>query len=135
MIIILIKKNIIISKNIICKYHPEKNIEYYCFNFNEYLCSACLIFMNSENVAKHKDHIILWIENINEFNLGKIIEEYKTLSDIKNGSDNNASFNKMKVQELRENQKIINDIFYNIKLKLKTKFSKKINKWKKLWIY
>ena len=120
----------IIPKNIICKYHPEKNVEFYCFNCNEYLCSKCLIFLVSANVDKHKGHIILSIDKINEFNLGKIIEEYKTLLDIKNGSEKNDSFYKMKSHELGINQKMINVTIYHIKLKLEEKYVKKIKEMK-----
>ena len=124
------KESIIIPKNIICKYHSEKNVEYYCFDCNEYLCSKCLIFLNSENVAKHKKHIILSIDDLNEFNLGKIIEEYKNLSDIKKDSDKESSFFNLKIQEIGINKKMINEIFNSIRLELESKYSKKVNEMK-----
>ena len=122
----------IIPKNIICKYHAGKNVEYYCFDCNEYLCSDCLIFMNSANVAKHKSHIILSIDNLNEFNLGKIIDEYKILSDLKNGTDKDSTFYKKKIHEIGINQKMIKDIIDSIRQKIETKYIKKINEMKNI---
>ena len=70
-----------------CKDHPNKYIEYICFNCNEYLCSESLLIFNKESVNKHNNHIIISLEDVNKFKLYNIIKEYQSLREKKNKLD------------------------------------------------
>ena len=110
-----------------CKYHPNKNTEYICFNCNDYLCPDCLVFFNKENVEKHTNHIILSNEEINEYNLKNIIDEYKILKDKYNKLDSDVINYKINIKEIEIYKKRINDIIDSIKEQIKIKFQKKEN--------
>ena len=109
-----------------CKFHPNRKIEYMCLTCGEYLCSECLIFFNKENVAKHTNHIILSNEQINEFNLNKVIKEYKLLYDKKNNLDKNITNYDLTIKEIQIRKKRVNDVIDSIKHHLQSKYSKKI---------
>ena len=101
-----LNKNDMMIKSEFCKYHPEKVVEYVCVNCCENLCAECLLFFNKKNVAKHAEHIILSNEEINQFNLDKIIKEYKTLLNFKLNINNNKNKFNLDLKDL-ESRKII----------------------------
>ena len=109
-----------------CKFHPRQTLEYLCINCKEYLCSECLLFFNKKNVIKHKDHIILSKEQINEFNLNEIIKEYKNLSDLKINIDKNIVNYKLFIIEIEILKRIGNDSLESIKNDLSKKYIKKL---------
>ena len=122
------KKNIINNEINInsCKYHPKKNVEYICINCCENLCSECLLFFNKKNVAKHSEHKIISYIEINEFNLDKIIKEYKVLSDFKLNINNNKNKYILDLKEIEILKNGEEYIFDYIKTQTICNYNKKI---------
>ena len=108
-----------------CKSHPNKDTEYICVNCHEYLCPECLVFFNKDNITKHSTHIILSNEQINEYDLIKIIEEYKILKDKYNNLNMDINHYKINIKEIEISKKRINDIIDSIKEQLKERYLKK----------
>ena len=119
------KKSKIIKKDI-CKYHPEKIVEYTCLNCCENLCSECLLFFNKKNVVKHMDHIILSNEEINEFDLEKIIKEYKVLTNLKMNIKKNKDNFCLVLKEIEIRKKEENYVLDLIKSQTVVNYNKKI---------
>lgn len=110
-----------------CKYHPNKNTEYFCLNCYEYLCPECLVFFNKDNVARHSNHIILSNEEINEYDLKKILDEFKILKSKYNKLYMDNNHYRINIKEIEISKKRMNDIIDSIKEKLKEKYKKKEN--------
>ena len=115
-----------------CEEHPNKNIEYFCMNCNQYLCSLSLLFFNKESVNKHKNHIILSFDEIEKFNLYKIIKEYKNLKENKEKMENKKNIYKKGIAEVNYKKNSIKNIMGLLKTDLKTKYDSKINKIKSI---
>ena len=118
-----IKFNIIES----CNFHPNKKLEYICLNCIEYFCSECLLFFNKKNVAKHENHIILSNDQLNEFNLNKIVKEYKTLIDLKMNKEKKKIYYNACIKEVELLKKRENDIIMILKKDLISNYSKQNN--------
>ena len=67
-----------------CKKHKDKNVEYYCFQCGDHLCPKCLLFFNQSVVEKHKDHTIVSIADLKNYNIKEAIDEYNKLKNSKN---------------------------------------------------
>ena len=121
-----LNKNDMMIKSEFCKYHPEKVVEYVCVNCCENLCAECLLFFNKKNVAKHAEHIILSNEEINQFNLDKIIKEYKTLLNFKLNINNNKNKFNLDLKDLESRKHIEGYIQDLIKSQTICNYNKKI---------
>ena len=110
-----------------CKKHQNRKIEYYCTNCKEYLCSECIVFFNKENVERHKSHIILAIEDINEFDLYKIIKEYEELSSRNTNIENISQQYNVNIREIEIRKKRSKEILKKIRDKLESNYLSRIN--------
>lgn len=109
-----------------CQEHPNKNIEYICMDCNEYLCSVSLLFFNQESLFKHNGHIILSFDDIEKFNLFKVIKEYKNLPENKNKLNEKIINIKKTKKEFEQRKKSINYICSTLKNDIKSKYESKI---------
>ena len=112
-----------------CNNHPDRNVEYYCCNCNEYLCSECLIIFNKKSIDKHSNHIILENEKINEFNLNDIIKLYQSISFNKEKIYNKSYYYKRNIREIEIRKKRAKEIMEFISDELKNKYTHKINEY------
>ena len=110
----------------LCKYHPDKKVEYICLTCNEYFCSECLILTNKKNVAKHNDHIILSNDQINEFNFNKLIKELQLLYDKKKDLDKIINNYNLAIKEIQIRKKRSDALMDSMKNNLQSKYSKAI---------
>ncbi len=110
-----------------CKEHHENNVENYCFNCNEYLCDDCLLIFNKESITKHNNHIILSLDDIENFKLYKIIKEYKKL--LENNSKITKKVNNYKkyLNEINSQKKKTYTLINKIEENIKSKYNKKIS--------
>ena len=115
-----------------CEEHPNKNIEYFCMNCNQYLCSLSLLFFNKLSVDKHKNHIIFSLDDIEKFSLYKIINEYMGLKENKKNLDNKINVYQKNINGIKYKKDIIKKSFGTLKSELKAKYENKINKIKLL---
>ena len=116
--------NIILQK---CNNHPDRNVEYYCCNCNEYLCSECLIIFNKKSIDKHSNHIILENEKINEFNLNDIIKLYKSISFNKEKIQDKSYYYKRNIRQIEIRKKRTKEIMDSISDEIKKRYTSKIN--------
>lgn len=115
-----------------CEEHPNKNIEYFCMNCNQFLCSLSLLFFNKESVDKHKNHIILSLDEIEKFNLYKIIKEYRNLKENKEKMENKKNNYQKSINEINYKKNSIKNTLNLLKTDLKAKYDNKINKIKSI---
>ena len=115
-----------------CKDHPNKYIEYICFNCNEYLCSESLLIFNKESVNKHNNHIIISLEDVNKFKLYNIIKENQSLRENKNKLDIKIKEYKKKKDEIKINNDSINPIINELKNDIQLKYDIQINRIKSI---
>ena len=96
------------ENKIMCNEHNNK-CEYFCVHCNKNLCSKCLVFINEES-QKHRDHILLPIEKLNNKDIKEILDEYNKLYISKQNIDNLISLCNLKKRELEieKNQNINN---------------------------
>ena len=109
-----------------CKEHPNKNIEYYCMNCNQYLCSESLLFFNKKSVDQHKNHIILSFDDIEKFNLYKIIKEYSNLRENKAKINNKLNVLNKSLNDMKNLKNSTKDTYGILKTDLKGKYENKI---------
>lgn len=109
-----------------CKEHPNKNIEYYCINCNQYLCSESLLFFNKKSVDQHKNHIILSFDDIEKFNLYKIIKEYSNLKENKNKIKIKLNALNKSLNDIKNQKNKTKDNYGILKSDLKEKYENKI---------
>ena len=110
-----------------CKEHPYKNLEYFCMNCNEYLCSESLLIFNKESWNKHNNHIILNFDDIEKYKLLKIIKEYQSLSENQKKLGPKEIELKKNIKELNEKKYSINYICDKLKDDIKSKYEKSIS--------
>ena len=110
-----------------CQEHPNKNIEYICMNCDEYLCTESLLVFNKESVNKHKSHIILSFDDIENFKLYKIIKEYRNLSENKNKISSKANELKKTIKDIDQRKKSTTYIFDTLKEEIKSKYEKRMS--------
>ena len=123
------KENTIIElKKEKCKEHPNKNLEYICMNCNEYLCSESLVFFNRASMNKHFKHIILSFDDIEKYNLYKIIKEYRNLDKCKSKLRNKLDEYNKKIVETAHNNI---DLKYDMKIKQMKSLLKLLNEKKR----
>ena len=109
-----------------CKEHPNKNIEYYCMNCNLYLCSESLLFFNKKSVDQHKNHIILSFDDIEKFNLYKIIKEYSNLRENKTKINNKLNVLNKSLNDMKNLKNSTKHTYGILKTDLKGKYENKI---------
>jgi len=117
--------NSIILEN--CKKHQNKKIEYYCTNCKEYLCPDCIVFFNKENAERHKEHIIFTIEEINEYDLYKIIKEHQELSNRSTNIENISQQYSKNIREIEIRKKRAREILKKIRDKLESNYFSRIS--------
>ena len=128
-----VEENIVIElKKEKCKVHQNKNLEYLCINCNEYLCSEDLVFFNRASINKHLKHIILSLDDIEKYNLYKIIKEYRNLDKTKNNLKNKLDEYNKKIVETAHNIDAINFIFKTLENDIDSKYNIKIGQLKSL---
>ena len=115
-----------------CEEHPNKNIEYFCMNCNQYLCALSFLIFNKESVDKHKNHIILSFEEIEKYNLYKIIKEYANLKKSKEKMDTKINIYQKSINEANYKIDSIKNTLNLLKTDLKVKYDHKINKIKSI---
>ena len=115
-----------------CKEHPNKYLEYICMNCDEYLCSESLVFFNRASINKHFKHIILSFDDIDKYNLYKIIKEYRNLDKNKSRLSNKLDEYNKKIVETAHNIEANNFIFATLRNDIDSKYDKKIKQLKSL---
>ena len=81
----------------VCNIHGNK-MEYYCVQCNNYYCTNCLLFF-SEEVKKHKGHLIFPESKIKDLGIKEAIHEFNKLPDTKNILDKIINLCKVKIRE------------------------------------
>ena len=111
-----------------CDEHTDKISEYYCLQCRKYLCSKCLLFFNQKSVEKHKDHLILSINQLKHYNLIDAIDEYNKLCKSKDDLESTKKETSYQIKKLEIRQNRINDILESIKKEMNKKFNEEKEK-------
>ena len=106
-----------------CDEHTDKISEYYCLQCRKYLCSKCLLFFNQKSVEKHKDHLILSINQLKHYNLIDAIDEYNKLCKSKDDLDSTKKEASYQIKKLEIRQNRINDVLETVKKEMNKKFN------------
>ena len=110
-----------------CKKHKDKNVEYYCFQCGEHLCPKCLLFFNQSVVEKHKDHTIVSIADLKNYNIKEAIDEYNKLKNSKNELERLLAECQLKIKILTIKKDIAIKNLEETKKEIEWNFIEKIN--------
>ena len=100
----------------LCQIHQSK-FEYYCIQCDNYYCSNCLVFFGQE-VKKHRDHLILQIDKMNDLGIMSAVNEYKKLPETKDKLEHFIGLCNLKLKEnhikkceFEDNMNIIKNLY------------------------
>ena len=110
-----------------CQTHPDKYIEYYCFQCKEYLCEKCLLIFKQSVIERHNNHTILPIVEFKKYNIKEAIDEYNKLNNSKKDIDNLLSECNLRIKKLTTKKEIALKNIEEAKKQFESKIIEKIN--------
>ena len=110
-----------------CQSHPDKIIEYYCFQCKEYLCTKCLLILNQSVIIKHHEHTILPIVEFKKYNIKEAIDEYNKLYNSKKDIDSLLSECNLRIKKLTTKKEIALKNIEEAKKQFESNIIQKIN--------
>ena len=106
------------------KGHLSK-LNFFCKTHNQLCCSECIVNIKSENLGKHKDCELYFIEDIKDELKNKLKDNIKYLEEISNNIQESVNNLKIVFEKINENKEEIKNNIQKLFTKLRNELNKR----------